>query len=181
MKKAFQSIALFITAALILIIVCPFVLIIGIVWWNQHISVPSQIRASLPEKIQTLGVATNDIGISLPGGDCGGISFKLSEQTLKEIETRGLAFFDNATPDPVTYRTTKNLWKPWRESPVTSEDSNYAHIPNGCVKNFDSYLKWYGYKINRDTKGYYTYVTSRGYMNLWIFPEWGIIVYSYYY
>jgi hypothetical protein len=181
MKKALRYVSAFFFSVIILIIFCPFVLILGIIWWDQYISAPAQIRAFIPEKIYTLGVVTNDISISLPGGSCGGLAMKLSELTLKDIEEKGLSYFDNAIPEPETFGKKTYHWRPWQEAPIIPEDSDFAHIPHGCVKNFDHYLKWYGFKINRDTKGYYTYVTHRGYSNLWVFPEWGIIVYSYYY
>lgn len=150
--------------------------------WKDDTTFPQRVLSKIPEKIVTTSVFTDDYSPSFGGGgDCGSIAFKLSEKTLSDIKERGLSYFEDAAPQGETdYRGTKDRWREWKKMPVEASDSGYVDIPNGCAANFESFVNKNDLRKARPD-GYYTYVTHRGYTSLQVFPDWGIIVYNFYY
>lgn len=152
-----------------------------LIGWLQY---PSHVRAMIPEKIETVEVVSNDFSEQFGGGgDCGGLTFRLSKKTLTEINAQGLDYFKDATfPIPeIDYDGKKDRWNAWRKAPPAAEYHGANILDGECLDDFEEFLNINGYEIKSDTKGYYTFVTHRGYSNMWIFPQWGIIAYSYYY
>lgn len=145
--------------------------------WHRNYIV--SVREIIPANIKTEKILADDYAQALPSGWCDGLTFKISEETLQEIEKQGIAFFKNLAPvEPVKTREGDTYWTNWKEkSGATLDDA--AEVPS-CLSEFENFKKRQGYSATRDTKSYFTYVKHRGYSNISIFPEWGVIVYSSY-
>ncbi len=137
----------------------------------------SEVRDIIPEIIQTEKVLVNDFDFALPGGWCHGLVLKVSEKTLSDINDKGLLFFKNHVPEKTMYETGNNYWKEWLGFPSTSKYEG-TETPNGCLNGFEKFKRKKGYAIRRDTKKYVTYLEHRGYSNISVYPEWGIVVYA---
>lgn len=172
---------------MIILLLNPIYLLIGplfgVAAYEKHIAFPAKVRALIPSTIKTNGVVANDAGFAFGGGGaCGGIAFKVSQKTLQAIKNEGLEFFADARPQKAeTYHTKVDYWREWQKTPIPPSDGGPMFIPNGCVRNIESYLKENGKNLHVIPEGYYTYVTHRGASNLWVVPDWGIVVYSFYY
>lgn len=158
--------------------------IAGLYFWDDF-TFTSRIRAGIPAKIKTAEVLTKDYNPGFgPGGSCGGASFRLTDETAEKIRTEGLAFFDDAEfPNPIV--TLKNRepesWRPWRKAPVPPEEKHFTRLGlRGCTDNFLKLMTEKKIDRKKETDSYYSYVRHRGYSTFWIFPNQGIIVYSYY-
>lgn len=168
--------------ALLALIFLAFVGIFGLITFETkkwHSNYIVSVREIIPAKIKTEKILADDYAQALPGGWCDGLAFKISEETLQEIEKQGIEFFKDLAPlEPVKTREGYSHWTNWKEKSGTILN-DAAEVPS-CLYEFEKLKKRKEYSVTRDTKVYFTYVKHRGHSNISIFPEWGIIVYSSY-
>jgi len=144
--------------------------------WHNNYRVA--VRDLIPVKIKTEKILADDYEQALPGGWCHGLTFKLSTKSLEEIREQGLVFLKGQVPaNPVQIRNGDGYWVDWQEKPNLLSDLD-AQRPYGCLSETEKFMRKKGYAIKRDTKIYYTYVKHRGYSNISVYPEWGIVIYS---
>ncbi|HOO51038.1 MAG TPA: hypothetical protein PLK94_07110 [Alphaproteobacteria bacterium] len=144
--------------------------------WHSNYIVA--VKEHIPTKIKIDKILADDYEEALPGGWCHGLAFKISNSSLLEINRQGLDFFKDISPsDAVKTKGSESYWTEWKEKTNYFTDDG-AQIPSGCLTEFEKFRKKNGYVLRRDTKVYYTYVKHRGYSNISVYPEWGIVVYG---
>ncbi len=145
-------------------------------WHRNYIA---SVREIIPAKIKTDKILADDYEQALPGGWCDGMAYQISEETLNDIEKQGIAFFKDLAPaEPIKTREGDSYWTEWKEKTGTTLDEGAG--VSSCLSEFEKFKKRKKYSVTRDTKQYFTYVKHRGYSNISVFPEWGIVVYSSY-
>lgn len=137
----------------------------------------------LPEKIEVAGFVLSKEYFDLREG-CGIRVFKLSKNTLAQINQQGLTFFNNATKargyDPVKHRYNKYYsYEKWQETPVQESKEN-RNFSSGlmCANQLEldkSLLEKITLAAN--TKG--SYYTGHYEGQLVVIPRLGIVVFSY--
>lgn len=180
-----KGLKVFCLVVLITILAIP-ATIIGLIsyeLYRENVNFQNYIRSEIiPKKIKTSEILTTDYTPDFGGGgNCGGVSFRLTPETIADLQNQGLQFLTDATPTNIEkYYGKINRWQPWKKKEKQQKTDDNARIPHGCVRNAESLLNSYNYKELYD-EGYYTSVSHRGYSNLWLFPQYGIIVYNFYY
>lgn len=180
--KAMLAIILSAIVISLVIIITPAVIIQSILHSDEFFY-SSRVRSIVPNIIKITGVVSEDYGSKSDGKNaCGGMAFELSEDTLNDLEIHGLAYLKDATPvEEIDSENTKIHWKPWRKTPVPEEDKAVTIlVDHGCVDNFEKFLEKNQYVITSETEAYYSFVKhGRSVSNLWLFPEFKLVVFNY--
>lgn len=194
-------ISLIITATILsVLIILFFTISFDLTFRADKKSFSDNVRKKIPDKIQTVGIIANDFQYVLPGGGCGGVTYKLSQATANLIKAEGLSFFEDVLiTDSVEYRGKIDYWREWQKAPspisstyIRSGDNRHTKVWIGCMRNLEKFIERNKHKLiipfkmpqennykYYSTEGYYTYVTGRGHTVVWVIPEWKILIYYY--
>lgn len=84
-----------------------FLIAIEIHGWHKTFIV--NVRKAIPSKIGTEKIVADDYEEALPGGWCNGVTFKITEKTLKEIKAEGSDFFKGQKPIEQKKQATRTM------------------------------------------------------------------------